>query len=46
MNAYTNLVLKYERKKLLGRPRCRWSNNIEIDLKNSVKGVWTGFIWF
>jgi hypothetical protein len=29
----TVLAGKYERKKSLERPRCRWENNIKIDLK-------------
>jgi hypothetical protein len=32
-NAYRILVGKAERKRLLGRPRRRWVNNIEMDLK-------------
>jgi hypothetical protein len=31
-NAYTLLVGKPEGKKPLGRPRCRWINNIKMDL--------------
>jgi hypothetical protein len=32
MNAYTLLVGKPEGKRLLGRPRRRWVNNIRMDL--------------
>jgi hypothetical protein len=33
-NACTILVVKSEGKKPLGRPRCRWVDNIKIDLRN------------
>jgi hypothetical protein len=32
-NAYRTLVEKPEGKRLLGRPKCRWVNNIKIDLR-------------
>jgi hypothetical protein len=32
-NAYSILVRKPEGKRLLGRPRRRWVDNIEIDLR-------------
>jgi hypothetical protein len=32
-NAYRILVGKPERKRLLGRPRCRWVNNTKMDLR-------------
>jgi hypothetical protein len=32
-NAYRILVGKPERKRPLGRPRCRWEDNIRIDLR-------------
>jgi hypothetical protein len=32
-NAYRILVGKQERKKPLGRPRLRWVNNINMDLR-------------
>jgi hypothetical protein len=31
--SYRILVGKPEGKRLLGRPRCRWVNNIKIDLE-------------
>jgi hypothetical protein len=31
-NAYKILVVKPEGKRPLGRPRCRWANNIRMDL--------------
>jgi hypothetical protein len=32
-NAYRVLVAKPERKRLLGRSRCRWEGNINMDSK-------------
>jgi hypothetical protein len=32
-NALTFLVGKQEGKKTLGRPRCRWEDNIRMDLR-------------
>jgi hypothetical protein len=32
-NAYRILMGKPEKKRLLGRPRCRWVDNIKIDLR-------------
>jgi hypothetical protein len=32
-NAYMILVGKPEGKRPLGRPRCRWENNIKMDLR-------------
>ena len=32
-NAYKNVVRKPEGKRLLGWPRCRWEDNIEMDLR-------------
>jgi hypothetical protein len=39
------LVGKPEEKRLLGRPRCRWEDNIKMDLEEVDVGVWTGLIW-
>jgi len=33
------------RKKLLGRPRLRWEDNIKWFFKNCDGGLWTGFMW-
>jgi hypothetical protein len=33
-NAYRILVGKPEEKRPLGRPRCRWKNNIKMELRN------------
>jgi hypothetical protein len=38
------LVRKPEGKRPLKRPRCRWEDNIRMDLKEIGK-VGTGFIW-
>jgi hypothetical protein len=37
-NAYRILVGKPEGKRLLGRPRCRWMDNIKMDLKRDRIG--------
>jgi hypothetical protein len=38
------LVRKYGRKRQLGRPRCRWEDNITILAKLDGK-LWTIFVW-
>jgi hypothetical protein len=43
-NAYTILVGKPEEKRLLGRRRCRWEDNIKIMLKKQRMVLWTGFM--
>jgi hypothetical protein len=40
--AYRVLVGKYETKRPLGRPRCRWENKIKMDLQ---KVGWGGKDW-
>jgi hypothetical protein len=40
---YKVLAGKPERKRPLGRPRCRWEDGFRIDFR--VKGVWSGFDW-
>ena len=35
---YRVLVGKHEGKKPLGRPRCRWEDNINMDLQEVVGG--------
>jgi hypothetical protein len=42
---YTVLVGKPEGKRPLGRPRCRWEDNIKVDLQEVGCGVWTGLSW-
>jgi hypothetical protein len=44
-NAYWILVGKPNGKRLLGRPRRRWQDNIKIDLREIGWVEWTGFIW-
>ena len=36
---------KPEGKRLLGRPRRRWEDNIKMDLQELGCGVWTGSSW-
>jgi hypothetical protein len=43
---YKVLVGKPEGKRLLGRHRCRWEDNIKLDLQEVGCGViWTGSTW-
>jgi hypothetical protein len=37
-SAYKVLVAKPEGKRLLGRPRSRWEDNIEVDLRENGVG--------
>jgi hypothetical protein len=39
------LMGKSEGKKPLGRPRCRWEDNIKMDYQEVGCGVWTGLSW-
>ena len=39
------LVGKHEGKRLLGRPRSRWEDNIKMDLREVGEGVETGWSW-
>jgi hypothetical protein len=41
-NAYRLLVVEPERKRPLGRPRCRWMDIIKMDLKEIE---WDGVDW-
>jgi hypothetical protein len=41
-NAYNILVGKPEGKEPLGRPRCRWEDNIRMDLREIE---WEGVVW-
>jgi hypothetical protein len=44
--AYRALVGKLEGRRPLGRPRCRWEDNIKMDLQEDGWGkAWTGSIW-
>ena len=42
---YRVLVGKPEGKKPQGRPRCRWEDNIKMDLQKVILGEWTGLTW-
>jgi hypothetical protein len=42
---YSVLVGKPEGKKPLRRPRCRWEDNIKMDLQDVRCGALTGLIW-
>jgi hypothetical protein len=42
--AYIFLVGWPEGRRLLGRPRRRWEDNIEMDLREIRLGMWIGFI--
>jgi hypothetical protein len=44
-NEYGLLVGKPEGKRSLGRPRCRWVDNIRIDLIEVGWLMWTGLVW-
>jgi hypothetical protein len=43
-NAYKILVGKSDGKRQVGRPKCRWEDNIKIDLKYDMR-MRNGFIW-
>jgi hypothetical protein len=43
-SAYRVFVGTLEGKRPLGRPRCRWEDNIKMDLRKIGFGVWAGFI--
>jgi hypothetical protein len=43
--AYNILVGRPEGRRSLGRPRCRWEDNIKMDLREMGLGMWIGFIW-
>jgi hypothetical protein len=42
---YRVLVGKHEGKRPLGRPRCRWEDNIKMDLQEVGCGIWSGLGW-
>jgi hypothetical protein len=42
-NAYRILVGNPEGKRPLGKPRCRWADNIKMDLRKD-EVVWNGLI--
>ena len=37
--------IQHEGKVSLGRPRCRWEDNVKMDLQEGGCGVWTGSSW-
>jgi hypothetical protein len=41
-NPYRILVGKLERKRPLGKPKCRWEDNIRMDLREIE---WGGMDW-
>jgi hypothetical protein len=43
--AYRILVGRSEGRRLLGRPRRRWEDNIKMDLQEVGWEAWTGMIW-
>jgi len=42
---YSVLVGKPEGKRPLGGTRCRWEDNIKMDLQEVGCGVWNGSSW-
>jgi hypothetical protein len=42
---YRVLVGRSEGKRPLGKPRCRWKDNIKVDLREIGIDGGTGFIW-
>jgi hypothetical protein len=42
---YRVLVGKPERKRLVGRPRRGWEDNIKMNLQEVGCGLWTGYCW-
>ena len=44
-DAYRVLVGKLEGRRPLGRPRLRWKDNIEMDLKKVRWKAWSGSMW-
>jgi hypothetical protein len=45
-NSYTVLVGKTEMKVSLRRHKCRWEDNIKMDLKKQGESMSTRLIWF
>jgi hypothetical protein len=42
---YRVSVGKPEEKRLLGRPRRRWEDEIRMDLREIGRGMWSGLNW-
>jgi hypothetical protein len=45
MNAYRILMGNTEGEIPLGRPECRWDDNIKMDLREMAGVIWTALIW-
>jgi hypothetical protein len=45
-DAYMVLVGKSEGRRTLGRPTCRWEDNIKMDLREVGWWAWTVSVWF
>jgi hypothetical protein len=44
-DVYRVLIGKPEEESSLGRPRCKWEDNITMDLQEVGCGAWTGLGW-
>jgi hypothetical protein len=44
-NGYRILVGKPKQKRPLERPKCRWEDEIKVDLREIDWGVQSGFTW-
>jgi hypothetical protein len=44
-DVYRVLVGNPKGKRPLGRPRCRWEDNIKVNIQEVGCGVWTGLSW-
>jgi hypothetical protein len=44
-NAFTVLVGKPEGKRMLRRPRCRWVDNIKMNIREWDGVAWSGLVW-
>ena len=44
-DVYRVLVGKPEGKRPLGKPRCRWEDNIKVDMQEVGCCAWTGMMW-
>jgi hypothetical protein len=45
MSVYRLFVGKPEGKRQLGRPRCKWVDNIRMDLERWDEVMWPGLVW-
>jgi hypothetical protein len=44
-DVYIGFRWEYLRERPLGRPRCSWEGDIEMDLQEVGWGLWTGSSW-